>query len=338
MNYTQEVVETSMSALGTFQRCRKRFRYSEVLGWMPKSVPTVMEVGTLYHAALAAGVRTLVHMPPDGAFNTAFFVDTAVGVAYSLEVDRNGMKLNLDQGDREMVEDMVRYSFEHFWKAEIAKWDRILAVEEPAYIQIGRYLIRNTFDLVVKYRMDVEPEGDVVLAGRSVVLDAKTVDDPRTSRDWIPLDFQTRSYPLAARGRWQQPFPFKHVFVAREVPPGFGHRPITTETGKARPKATLERMSMPENYVQSVVTDFNDHQLDHFERKMVGVIMEIAQAEVNASYPESPIKVGPFSCGGCPYYAPCTFEMDGNPEQFQPMLYIQRGSPEWQALQTAVAS
>lgn len=326
-----------MSSLGTFQRCRKRFRYSDILGWMPKSVATVMEIGTLYHGGLEAGIRTLVHAPPNGDYNTAFFVDAAVNAAYTLDVDRNGMKLNLDQGHREQVEDMLRYSFEHFWQAEIAKWDHILAVEEPAYIQIGRYLIRNTFDIVVKYKGDVEPEGDTPLAGRTCVLDAKTVDDPRTSKDWIPLDFQTRSYPLAARGKWGSAVPFKHVFVARDVPPGFGHRPITTETGKARSAKTLEAMSQVGGYVQTVATDFNDAQLNHFERKMVGIIMEIAQAEVNASYPESPIKMGPFSCGGCPYYAPCTHEMDGNPEQFNPMLYIERGSPEWNVLQQKMA-
>lgn len=328
MNATSEIVETSMSALGTFQRCRKRYYYDYVLGWIPKSVPTVMEIGTLFHGAMAAGIATLKWNPTIQQFNTDMFLSAAVSYVYEAKVDRNSMPLHLDQGEREGVEDMVRYFFSNWLQRDILHWEEILIVEKPVYIQIGKYLIRNTLDVAVKYKESAPPSGTANIAGRKFVLDFKTCDDPRDSVGWIPLDFQTRSYPLAARGAWGESMPFRHIFQSRSVPPGFGHNPITTATGKDRNKATIARMSAPENFVGDTITEFTDAQLDHFEKKLVNLVMELGHAEFSNSYGETPIKMGPFSCGGCPFYAPCTHEMDGNPNQFNGVLYILRDSPE----------
>jgi PD-(D/E)XK nuclease superfamily len=326
MQVASDVVETSMSGLSNFQRCRKKWRYAEIMGWIPKSVPTVMEIGTLFHEAMAAGNRSLVHGAPNGDYDTSNWLEAAIHAVYATERDRNGMPLHLDQGQRENIEDMVRFTFENWLREDIRNWKQILVIEEPAYIQIGRYLIRNTFDIAVSYK----GEGGEGL--EDVVLDFKTCDDPTDSKGWIPLDFQTRSYPLAARGRWGRPFRFKHIFQSRDVPPGFGHRPLTTETGKTRNKAALERMQEPARYIQVTETAFTNEQLDHFERKLVGIVMEAEHARVSNSYPETPIKMGPFACEQCPYHAPCTFEMDGGAETFQPLLYIEKGSEEWLAL------
>jgi hypothetical protein len=330
MQVASDVVETSMSALSNFQRCRKRWRYSEILGWIPKTVPTYMEIGTLFHEGIAAGNRTLVHGAPNGDYDTSNFLEAAIHAVYTVERDRNGMALHLDQGQREGIEDMVRYTFENWLREDISKWKHIRAIEEPAYIQIGRYLIRNTFDCVVTYKDE--------FGGDDVVLDFKTCDDANDSKGWITLDFQTRSYPLAARGRWGRAFRFKHIFQSRDVPPGFGHRPLTTESGKKRSKDTLERMQNPAQYLQAAETNFNDAQLDHFEHKLVKLVMEVEHARITNNYGETPIKTGPFSCSGCPYVSPCEFEMDGNDESFQPLLYIEKGSDEWLALSQAFSA
>jgi hypothetical protein len=326
-----EIIPTSMSALGTFQRCRRQFMYQEVRGWMPRTASRAMVIGTAYHAALAAGYRAVQQYDAwyrgdaqNGTWSAddraAAFMEHALKEVRSVDVDRDGKKLGLTDDDRDLLEDMVKYWFEQMGRLDLDNIDDVIAVEEPVYIQIGAYLIRNTLDLVVKYRDQDQP----------AIEDHKT-GDPDNTKEFLGLDFQTRSYYVAARGRWGKVLQFQHTFVERDVPPGFGHRPLTTDTGKTRSPAVLASMQKPEKYVQRTWTTLNDESLDAFTGELVDLVLEIDHAKATNRWTRTPIKVGPFACAHCPYFAPCQAELAGKEvgEGAAAMMYILKSSPEW---------
>lgn len=332
MELMNETIETSMSTFGTFQRCSKAFWFKEALLWEPRSVSKAAQIGTLFHACMAKGLNALREYWPNIQHSpqliTECFLAFAPLEAYKIERDRNGLPLDLDQGDRETVEDMVRFYWQEYgakrYSEDVAE---ILFVEEPCYIQIGRYLIRNTFDALVRLK-----------SGGEEIEDYKTVDDPREGKEWLAQDFQTRSYMLSARGRFNRLVPFRHTFVRRGVPPGFGHCPLTTASGKKRSTKELERMQDPAGYIQTLLSSENnidDAALDHFEKKLVLLVAEAERTRTLGIFHETTIKAGPFSCGNCAYQQPCALEIQGRDprEGFNDLNYIVRGSEEWNALE-----
>jgi hypothetical protein len=144
------------------------------------------------------------------------------------------------------------------------------------------------------------------------------------------------SYYIAGRGKWGRVLQFQHTFVDREVPPGFGHRPLTTDTGKARSAATLATMQKPEKYIQRTFTTLSDATLDAYTGELVDIIQEIDHAKATGRWMRTPIKVGPFACSHCPYFAPCQAERSGKEvgEGAAAMMYILPGTSEWNDIES----
>jgi CRISPR/Cas system-associated exonuclease Cas4 (RecB family) len=320
-----------MSELSDFDRCRRKYYYNYIRGWVPRSASWSMVIGTAYHAALSAGYRAVqqydVWYTGDAWIaeeRAAEFLKAACAEAEHVKVDRDGKQLGLTREDRELLDDMIRYWFEQIGKEDLAAIETVLSVEEPAYIQIGNYLIRNTLDLCVKYRDQPDP----------VIEDHKT-GDPEGSKAFLRLDIQTSAYYVAARGKYGRAMFFTHTFQDREVPPGFGHRPLTTASGKERSRKTLEDMSKPTRYIQRTFTPLNDAVLDAHTQELVDIIQEIDHAKATGRWTRTRIKVGPFACAHCPYFAVCTAERDGQEvgEGAAELQFILRGGEEWKALE-----
>jgi predicted Zn-ribbon and HTH transcriptional regulator len=335
-----EVIETSMSAIDTFGRCRRKYLYQEVLGWQPRSATWAMVIGTAFHSALAAGYNAVreydvhfIHRTEDRSNNTRAlaFIEAAVKTATSVEFDRDGKKLGLTIGDYELLEDMVRYWFEKVGEADLARIEEIMFVEEPLYVQIGPYLIRCTVDLGFRY-----------IGQPELTLKDHKTGDPEESKAWTLFDTQTSTYYVAATGRYEVSR-FQHSFSDRSVPPGYGHRSLDTETGQKRNKKTLENMCRQERYVADASTDpecvtvLSKHQLAAYTEELVEIIQEIDHAKETGRWTRTKLKVGPMACSKCPYYGPCKSERDGNARMSNELastMYVIRGSEEWHALQS----
>jgi hypothetical protein len=322
------LVETSMSTLGKFQRCRRAYMYQEVRGWMPRTSSPSAQIGTLFHAAMAAGLGVVREYTPLTTLQPTegLFLGAAILAVYQLERDRNGFPLTLERTDRELVDDMVRYVWANYLEAEVKTWDAILAVEEPAYVVARPFIIRNTFDAVIRKQ------------GRREIIDFKTVDDPRDAKEWLALDFQTDSYYLAyatASGGELADL-FRHIFVARAVPPGFGHNPILTASGAKRNAKTLESMRDPGRYIQTTETTLTAAELEEFRRELTALVYEIDRLDREGNaylYTRSTIKAGPFACGACEHYSACKAERRGIVTEANNLVYVVRGSDEWNELQ-----
>lgn len=331
----QEVIETSMSALDTFSRCRRKYFYQEVLGWIPRVATEPMEMGTLYHASLAAGyraVREYDRRVMEGALKNRTdndralaFIEAAVLEAGNFEYDRDGKKLQLTSKQRTLVEDMVRYRFQEVGERDLLNIEEVISVEEPFYLQVGRYLIRSTLDAVVKYFDQPSP----------MIKDHKT-GDPEEGKGWIALDVQTREYYVAARGKFGHVTQFSHEFSARDVPPGFGHRSELTDTGRKRSKETLESMKDPKRYISAWTTELSDAQLDAALVEIIETIQEIDHCKETGRWTRSRIKVSPMACTKCPYFETCKAELEGKPrmtDEFASQGFLIRGSDEWKEMQ-----
>lgn len=327
-----EIIQTSMSAINLFERCRRQYMYQEVRGWQPRTASRAMVLGTGYHAALASGYRGVQQYDAwyrddanNGTWNAddraAEFLKHALKEARDVSRDRDGKLLGLNDEDHDLLEDMVSYWFEQMGRKDLDAIEEIVSVEEPAYIQVGQYLIRNTLDLSARYTEYPE----------SLVIEDHKTGDPDNTKEFLGLDTQTRFYYVAARGKYGKVLAFNHTFVDREVPPGFGHRPLTTPTGKERSAATLKGMQDPNRYVQRTFTPLSDRQLDAFTNEIVDLIQEIEHAKESGRWTRTKIKVGPFACAHCPFFNPCQAELDGKEvgEGAAAMMYILKDSPEW---------
>jgi len=322
------LIDISMSDLATFKTCRKKFDFSFVRGWYARTASKPMLIGTAYHAKLAEGYRAVQAFdrttPYGAAHNLRAVTFLEAAVAHEPDVDRDGRSLGLDQGDYELLEDMVRYWFQEIGEADLREIEEILAVEVPHFITIGPYRVRCTLDAVVRRVGETFPS----------VVDHKT-GDPQTAPGWIYLDTQTSTYYVMARGTYGGVAQFRHQWQDRDVPPGFGHRSLLTDTGKERSKATLASMQRPEKYVSVVKTELNDAQVDAYTAELIDIIQEIDLCKTTGRYlRREPIKVGPMKCESCAYFQPCQAERMGQPpmdESLAAMNYIVRGSAEWKA-------
>jgi hypothetical protein len=171
----------------------------------------------------------------------------------------------------------------------------------------------------------------------NTIVDHKT-GEPQKVASWIYLDTQTPIYYIAAKGKHGQITQFRHQWTQREVPPGFGHRSLQTNTGKDRSKATLASMQDRDKYVGVVKTELNDEQLTAYTSELIDIIQEIDHCKETGRWlRRSPIKVGPMTCESCPYFEPCVAERMGQPpmsESLAATMYVVRDSAEWTAYQT----
>lgn len=301
MAATAQPTEMSMSWIDTWSRCDRRFMYRYVRGLVPKATSTNMVWGTFFHRIAQEYYRSIRnHAREDAALHNAQMIAercTLVENKY-----HGDTKIDFDTPTREKVWDTFLYYYEN--QARHDEWDEILEVEESAYIVVGMnnvplLKIRSTFDLHAKKN------------GQHYIVDHKTTGDVEQNVEFLALDLQPRHYVLTARNLYQEPITMCMNYIARDVPPGFGHRPLETETGQKRSASTLANLQRKERYLQRKWLSYSNEQLDEHQRELVRTAMMIELEKQTEIWPRRIVKMGGMSCSTCPYFALCCAELNG---------------------------
>lgn len=297
----------SMSELATFQRCEKKFYYSEVLGLKSRAPVDNISFGTLFHQAMQAGYRQLKGWPLGEPLDmrSAEFLGMAHAAilrilsegAYYRRGKREPFALT-DEKLGPLCHDAVDFYWEHQGKLDV--FDEIISVEVPVEFQLGDYTISNTFDLLV--RQD----------GRLKLIDHKTSGAINEAYEFLDRDFQVLCYPLAAWKVYGELVEVVYNLVRRGVPPNFqrpdGTKPYELTKSGAKSKASTDL----DDYLKRVSIFKSIGQLEHFEKMLAWQIRGIADCTADAYWPVRPIQTGGQACKGCPFVAPCTAEIAGN--------------------------
>jgi hypothetical protein len=272
----------SMSGFKTYLDCKKKYEYAYVRGLKPKvSTTKVMDIGTLYHAALAGGYRNLKSKSSQNFYVSALHeIDLTVlnGYDYHGEV----RKLAVEKEDVELVQDMLEYYVNHTYFNTI---DKIIGVEVPIVLPIrGKREIRCTLDLISQ-------EG-----GELVVTDHKSVGSVKESLEFLPLDIQSNFYEVAAWKHFGYPVEFVHAYQARKVP-----RELTRSGRKSMASQD------PNDYIRRVRHKKSVRELQYVYDEICDLADEI---EERVWYPREPQK-GFMGCSGCAYKSICSAEQTG---------------------------
>lgn len=293
-------LETSMSGLDTWTRCDRRFWYRYIRGLVPIAVNENLQWGTFWHRIAQEYYRSLQnHAREDAALSNAQRI--AEGLQVVENANHGDTVLTLDNQARETIWDTFMYYYDN--AARYDEWDEIIDVEDSVYMVLGVggvpfIKIRSTFDLVARKN------------GRRYIVDHKTTGDVEKNYAYLSKDFQCREYALSARNFYQEDVTLVQNIVARDVPPGFGHRSLLTDTGKQRNAATLESMQRKEKYLKREFLTYSNEQYQSFEQELLRMSMLIQVEMRGHIWPRRIVKMGGMSCDSCPYDAICTAELD----------------------------
>ena len=295
------IFDTSASQLEMWSRCDRRFYYRYVQGFVPISVPENMVWGTFWHRIIQEYYRAIQKgLREDTALHAAQLIaEQCTLVENKLH---GGTQVHFDAEKRERIWDTIRYYYDQV--ARMDDWDEIVAVEESIYFVVGYQgnpvmRIRSTMDLVA--RKD----------GRLCPVDHKTTGDVQKSLAFLAMDLQVKIYMLTAFAFYEQDPYFCYNMVARDVPPGFGHRSLLTETGRKRSPETLEKMQRPENYLHREWISKSEREYGAIQRDLVKKALMIHFAGNSGMWERRIVKMGGMSCETCPYFAICAAEFEG---------------------------
>lgn len=294
-------LNTSMSRLDLFSRCDRRYMYRYMRGLVPIGVNTNMQWGTLFHTAAQAYYATL---KGHGSLESALGV--ALREIEQVEIVKNenhgDTVITLDAEQRTALADTFQFYYDTYASKDV--WDEIVSVEESVH------LIINYKDKPV---MDVRCTIDLLARknGRLVVVDHKTTGDVKQNLQFLSLDLQARVYPLSVVRWLLQDVDFCYNMISREVPPGYGHRPLETETGKKRNADTLAKMQRTDNYLRREWITYSPEQYASFERTLVQNALTIEFESESGIWPRRVVKMGGMACDKCDYFALCSAELSG---------------------------
>lgn len=246
------------SDIRTAQRCMKRFEYSFVRGWQPRVEPSSWREGTWIHEWLKYRYLTLKgESPPEPA------------------PPEDPIDLERYTNARAVVD--------YYWMevGQHDQFDEIISVEQPTDVQVGRHVVRATFDLVV--RQD----------GRIVVYDHKTTSSIPETLSFLQVDTQVLTYLLCVFKTYGEEADFVYNVIRRKVPP-------------SDPKSRASRN--PVDYLKRIRIWKSSDELRVYEKELVGFLDRLEQ---ETHFYRSPIKNGGDACSFCPYLAVCAAELSG---------------------------
>lgn len=280
-----------MSAIQTFLTCQKKYDFGYVRGLKPKQSAWKMDFGTLIHEGLAniyrQGIRKAEPLlwPESAQYRIDYIQE------HGIPDKETGIVrlLNLTPEQVQTARDVVNYYWEH--QGQRDRFAQVVAVEEPRFLPLEGFQVRGTFDLVVK-------EFD-----QTVIYDWKTVGNVKDVADFS-LDFQTLFYELLAFRVWGRPIEFVHNYIRREVPPGFGTRPVRLK--KNGEPAANNASTDPVDYLRRVRHTRSEAEMIEFEQELCHTL---TQMEHQDHFLRSPDKR---QCPQCPYYAICGAELAGH--------------------------
>lgn len=298
---TFPLLDTSMTQLDTWSRCDRRYYYRFVQGLVPIGSTDALEWGNLWHLALQTYYRGIQQgLTEASAMSNAHWVIANTKVVENKTY--GDTKITLDEKSIESMHDVLDYYYQETMSKD--DWDEIVKVEDPIYLVIGYQgnpvlRIRSTIDLLARKNK------------RLVLVDHKSTGDVEQNVTFLGLDFQVHEYPLSVRAYYEEDPIFCYNMMARDVPPGFGHRPLTTETGRKRDPETLRSMQNPAKYLRREWITYNEQQYNAFQITLVQTALAIQFEGNSGIWPRRVVKMGGMSCDRCPYFEPCKAELDG---------------------------
>lgn len=306
------VFETSTSQLVVWGRCDRRFYYRYVRGLVPITTNDNLQWGTLWHKGIQAYYEGIKNRKREDAA-----MRDAQTIVESCKLVQNRFhgdtQISLDEKQRETLWDTMTYYYNQV--ACLDNWDEILAVEDNVYLVVGYQgqpvmQIRSTFDLVAKKD------------GKLCIVDHKTTGEVQKSLEFLELDVQMRSYILSGATFYDTDPMLCYNMIARDVPPGYGHRPLTTPTGRTRSVETLSAMQNPANYLHREWKTYTDKQLNAIHRQFVQMALMIQFEGQSGIWPRKVVTAGGMACDSCPYFAICTAEQEKMVEDHSPLISL----------------
>jgi hypothetical protein len=292
-----------MTEIADFQRCDRMYWYKAERGLTSRSSSFALAWGNLWHHGLCGLYRAL--QASGSAERRALTVAHGL-IEQTQEIEHphwGKLTTNLTPQERETMHDCLDY----YWQELGSKDDftQIVGVENSLIYplrQPGKLIarVRCTMDLIAR-----------MADGRLVILDHKSTGKPDKSKEFVRLDFQARMYPLAVWDAYGELPEFILRFCARDVPPGFGRRPLTTKTGKKRDADTLVSLQQHEKYLTEYRKGYSAQELEAFEHELLNLAAARNWAKAGEIWNRRPIKGGVPNCvQHCDYNAICEAELD----------------------------
>lgn len=261
-----------------FAGCRRSWMYRAIRGWEVESLGRNADMGTFIHALLGYFYR--------------------FGKLPTVYVDK---PTNLTEEDIIKCYDVAQFFVEH----DDTEIEGILTVEEDTDLLIPE------LDLVIATHFDVAFMEKGFKA--PVIRDHKTKDDIPSKYDWFDLDWQMKVYQVAGWKKYGEPCAVEHNLIRREVPPGFGHRPLVNEIHDSKGRIYNKKSTAstdPAKYLKKIRFEKSEATLQHYYKEIVRTAEEMLYAKANPkTYNFN--RQSSFLCDGCPFLVPCLREQDG---------------------------
>jgi hypothetical protein len=269
------MIEIHAHDIVNFAQCRRKDYYGRVRGWEPLQLSRDIEIGSVFHWLLAQQYKPGERL----------------------------IEVSLDEKDMNLAQDMFDFYWQHYGSKETIA--EIIAVEQeftlPLWIENKEIKVLCRPDLLF---FDEDH--------RVRLRDHKTKDKLPSDYDWFEMNLQMMIYQVLAKYN----FPgyrivVEHNLVRREVPPGFGHRPlmnhIIDKNGKEYDKKSTASQK-PEDYVRMYSFQKSDETIKRYAETLTQYVREMLHLSRNdGPWLRSP---GPL-CGFCPFFFPCKREFEG---------------------------
>jgi PD-(D/E)XK nuclease superfamily len=303
LSFDEIEANISMTMLDRFARCRRKWMYRYKNGLVPKSMPDYIDIGSAFHAAAAGGYR---HWQQTG--DSSMFLSGAQ-FGFDKWYSENP---HFAAENHALIGDMVAY----WWKQEgslIANdYSEIVSVEEPLPLYISYFPHNAREEKIIPMRCTPDLLARRRDTGRLVLTDHKTVGTIGDSLNFLPIDFQLRSYAASVWRKYGEIPEVDYNLVRRELPPDFERADGSRPYGLTKSGRPSTRTKNPVDYVQRLRQTYEPAQLEAFEWELHELVTDMAQTWGQGRYPRSIQKSGGFSaCPKCDYFSACSRELDG---------------------------
>jgi hypothetical protein len=147
-------------------------------------------------------------------------------------------------------------------------------------------------------------------SGSHDVEEYKTIAALPQSTEFLSLNFQRQAYHYAAVQKYGPGGQVLYMFQRREVPPGFGSRPLRMNKNGSVAKNNASQNR--DDYMQQVAVPKSPEAIARFERNVREKKAAVKMYRASGVWPRVPIMSGNESCDKCPYFKLCDAEANGS--------------------------
>lgn len=314
------------SDLADYLRCRNKFYYKHIRELEVGAPSKPMAEGTFGHIGLAAGYRAFKTLQQSGpgaidqsllndvnllyTFKTAALhaMDEAIarGTAeYRGKEEPLGLNRDQDEETIQTIKDAVCYYADAMAVKDYRRY-KFLEIERPYDYTVREIDFSGVMDLVA---VDTEHTRKKVVT----VFDHKFPGNVKDALDYLRIDVQMLFYEVVVWNSLVKNGPYDDVelqfnCIRREVPPGYGARPLRTANG------TLSKASRdPMDYLRRETLVHSDRQRANVQAYFERVAQEVLEKKAESKpLPLTVIKTGGESCAhSCAYFTRCGVDLLG---------------------------